>query len=68
MRLQLKILFEMKVFPIPQGVTLAYLQTGISGVFFGVLISKICIFFVTAHSCCIFGVLDNAVFLSVRHT
>ena len=35
MRLQLKILFEIKIFPIPQGVALAYLQTGISGVFVG---------------------------------
>ena len=59
MRLQLKILFEINVFPISPGVALAYLQTGISGVFWGVLISKICIFFRTAHSCCIFGLLDK---------
>ena len=39
---------------------LAYLQTGISGVFFGVLNFKNLYFLGTGHSCCIFfGLLQN---------
>ena len=53
----------------PQGVELAYLQTGISGVFFlGFCISKICIFLGTSHSCCTFEwLLDKCCILSVSY-
>ena len=42
-----------------QGVNLAYLQTGISGVFFWVLNFKNLYFLGTGHSCRIFGGLLN---------
>ena len=38
-----------------QGMDLAYIKTGISGVFFGVLNFENLYFWGTGHSCCIFG-------------
>ena len=54
-KIQTLVLNKANVVKLSQRVDLAYLQTGISGVFFGFWILKICILLGTDHSCCIFG-------------